>query len=48
MWVSEVASRRRESWMKAVKMYKLRVVRLSARDIVPDMIHIINTAICYT
>ena len=48
LWFSEVASRRRESWMKAVKRYKLRVVRLSARDVVPDMINIINTAICYT
>ena len=38
----------RGNWMKAVKMYKLPVIRqISTRDIMCNMINIINTAICY-
>ena len=33
--------------MKAIKMYKLSATRsISTRDIIYNMIHIINTAVC--
>ena len=35
-------------WMKAVKRYKLPVIRqISSRDVMYNMINIINTAVCY-
>ena len=36
------------NWMKAVKRYKLPVIRyISTRDIMYNMINIIKTAVCY-
>ena len=37
----------RGNWMKAVKMYKLSATRsIRTRDIMYNMINIINTAVC--
>ena len=36
------------NWMKAVKMYKLSVIRyIGTKDVMYDMINIMNTAVCY-
>ena len=44
-----MGSRGRGNWMNVVKRYKLTVIRqIIARNIMYNMVNIINTAICYT
>ena len=43
-----MGSERRGNWMKAIKEYKLAVIKqISTRDVMYNMINRINTAVCY-
>ena len=46
MWLPEAGRRGRENWRKVVKRKAFPVMSY-IRDVMYDMINIINTAICY-
>ena len=48
MHKQEAGGRERGNWIKAVRRYKVSVIRqISIRNIMYNIINIINTSVCY-